>query len=663
MQAAVLEIIQAAIQPLTLSEISSRLGQRARPFLNALQEKGWVECIEAGVSVEAEVGSEKSSEPVETEAGSEKSSVSVETKADSEKSSEPVETEAGCHESIGPGGEEANGRQTYHAEGGDIAVPLRRLKASNFPLNAEQQQAVEAICRQFDQFCPFLLDGVTGSGKTEVYLVAVRELLERGQQALILVPEIGLTPQLIQRFTDALGYSPVCYHSDMRERERLQVWLACQQGETKVVIGTRSALFLPLPNLKLIVVDEEHDLSYKQQDGVRYSARDVAVRRAQMEGIPVVLGSATPSLESLANVQRGRYKRLRLNHRALTEVFPKVRKIDLRGRKLDHGLTSELISAIDVHVKAGQQVMLFLNRRGFAPVLYCPECGWIAMCPRCDSKYTLHHRAQRLRCHQCGVEKPLPVFCPVCASSDLVPLGKGTERVELALKAHFPDQTVVRIDRDSARSLDQFNQLMHLAQSGEAQILLGTQMVAKGHHLPNVTLAAVIDMDSALFSLDFRAFERCAQMITQVFGRSGRAESPGEVLIQTSQPDHPLLNLLLEKGYRKVAEQLLLERQQADLPPFSYQVVIRAEAQSAELAEQFLTIFAKAVASPDWGVMGPVPAVQARRAGFYRSVLLIQGKSRAELARGVARATQTVKGEAVSRKVRWHVDVDPVEVG
>ena len=529
-------------------------------------------------------------------------------------------------------------------------------------LNAAQHAAADAVA--LDAFGCYLLDGITGSGKTEVYLELMRRVIAAGRQALVLVPEIGLTPQLTARFRASLGGSPAVMHSGLSDGERLQAWLRARGG-APVVIGTRSAVFTPMPHPGILIIDEEHDLSFKQQEGFRYHARDVAVWRARQLGIPIVLGSATPALESLYNVMRNRYRRLSLPARAGAATTPRLRTVDMRHQPLQGNLSPQLLAAMGQHLAQGNQVLLFLNRRGFAPTLLCHDCGWVAQCRRCDAHLTLHQGQRRLRCHHCGADQPLIDRCPACGGVELRSLGHGTERVEEVLSHHFPHYACARIDRDSTRRKGALERLLSEALDGRHQILLGTQMLAKGHHLPKVTLAAVLDGDQGLFGTDFRAGERMAQLITQVAGRAGRAELPGEVLIQTHHPDHPLLRVLLTEGYRSYAEAALAERCEAELPPFVNLALLRAEAVSVEAPARFLHDAAQAARSlPHAGValLGPIPSPMERRAGRYRAQLLVQAAQRADLHRLLDGWLPSLAQLPAARKVRWSIDVDPLEM-
>lgn len=527
-------------------------------------------------------------------------------------------------------------------------------------LNMEQRRALARILWARRRYRCFLLAGVTGSGKTEVYLQAARALLRRGRQVLILVPEIGLTPQLIRRVETRLGLSAAVYHSDLSDGERLACWQAADSGQAKVIIGTRSAVFLPLPRLGLIVVDEEHDSSFKQQDGARYHARDLAVMRAHLRGIPVVLGSATPSLESLNNARGGRYELLSMPSRAGTAEVPRWSVLDLRGQR--GSLHPALLGAIERHLGAGGQVLIYRNRRGYAPVLMCPSCGWAGDCQRCDSHMTVHQTIGRLQCHHCGSSRRVPLRCPDCGEPDLQALGAGTERLEQQLQARFPEVPVHRVDRDSMRRRDQFGRLLEELRQGQPCILVGTQMLAKGHHLPAVTLAAVLDVDQALFSADFRAPERLGQAVCQVAGRAGRGERAGEFILQSRQPEHPLLVELCRSDYLGYADRLLRERGAAELPPVHALAMLRAEAHDPELACAFLQAAARGLVASGLRVQGPVPAILARRGGYSRFQLWLQARDRLQLLQFLPAWVESLHALPESRRVRWHADMDPLEL-
>lgn len=545
-------------------------------------------------------------------------------------------------------------------------LPAASLIRPHTPLllNAEQKQAVDSISAKSDQFGVYLLYGVTGSGKTEVYWRLIEKMLQARKQVLILVPEIGLTPQLSQRLQEKLCVPIVVIHSTLTEKERLTAWIEAKNG-APVVIGTRSAVFTPLLTPGLIIVDEEHDLSLKQQEGFRYSARDIAIMRAQKENIPVLLGSATPSLESLANVQKQRYVQLNLSSRAGYSVMPRFHVVDIRAKSLKQGLSSVLLDAIERHISLGQQVLLFINRRGYAPVLLCHTCGWIAACARCDARLTLHQRSASLTCHHCGFTKCIDEQCPDCEGKELLKVGLGTERVESILAKHFPNVMINRIDRDTTRRKGAMVQALASVKAGQSQILIGTQMIAKGHHFPEVTLVGVLDVDGGFFSADFRATERMAQLLIQVAGRAGREQQPGEVYLQTHQPEHPLLHKLLREGYESFAQALLSERKLAQLPPFAYLALFRAEAANEQEPRHFLqqlAVQAKKLMNTKVSVLGPIPAPMQKKAGHYRAQLLLRTCERASLNEGLKRLLAYLAEEKIARRVRWSLDVDPLEM-
>jgi primosomal protein N' (replication factor Y) (superfamily II helicase) len=535
--------------------------------------------------------------------------------------------------------------------------------AQGFALNTEQHAAVCAISATLESFGAHLLHGITGSGKTEVYLHLVARVLAQGRAALILVPEIGLTPQLVGRFRERFSTPLAVLHSGLTDQERLAAWRETFTGHARIVLGTRSAVFAPVQALGLIVVDEEHDASFKQHEGgFRYSARDLAVVRAQRAGVPVVLGSATPAFETLYNANAGRYQRLSLPRRTAQAQAPRLGLIDLRVNAVQAGISTPAIDAMRRHLSANGQVLVFLNRRGYAPTLLCTACGWTASCTQCDARLTVHQAAGRLRCHHCGADAPLPDACPQCGFA-LRPVGQGTQRIEEKLAELFPDVPQVRLDRDAVRSRGDIEAAMRRMVSGDARILVGTQMVTKGHDFPNVTLVVVMNADHGLFSTDFRAPERLAQTIVQVAGRAGRGDRPGEVLIQTEFPDHPLLRSLLSEGYDGFARTALIEREQARWPPYSRLAAVRDSAKSAAAALAFLTDARKlARLPPRVRVFGPVPAAMAKRAGRYHAQLLIESADRSALHRFLDRWVSEIEQLPSSRRVRWALDVDPLEL-
>ena len=507
---------------------------------------------------------------------------------------------------------------------------------------------------------------MTGSGKTEVYLDAIADCLARDKQALVLVPEIGLTPQALARFRTRLGVPVHALHSGLNDNARARVWLAAARGQARVIVGTRSAVFVPLPEAGIVIVDEEHDGSYKQFDGIRYHARDVAIVRARALGVPVVLGSATPSLESLHNAQAGRYAHLRLRHRAGNARPPHVQVLDVRKRPLHAGLGEDALTAIRRALEAGGQVLVFRNRRGYAPVLLCHDCGWSAHCPRCSTPdkptpMTVHAHGRRLQCHHCGHRKPSPLACPDCASLGLQPQGNGTERIEAELQARFAAVPVLRIDRGSTGHRDALQQ--HFDDLGSRPgILVGTQMLAKGHDLPNLTLVVVVGIDEGLFSADFRSSEKLAQLLVQVAGRAGRADKAGTVLLQTHHPEHPLLQILVHGGYHAFADGELALRQAAGFPPFAHLALLRAEAKHADPPMQFLQRAKDALRDAVVGVAGPLPAPMPRRAGYQRAQLILSAAQRRDLHGALDAVVPTLYASPEARKLRWSLDVDPVEL-
>lgn len=536
------------------------------------------------------------------------------------------------------------------------------VKQAGPPLNVEQKQVLHAIEKQVPGFHCHLLEGVTGSGKTEVYLQAIAHCLAQGKQALILVPEIGLTPQTLKRFRERLGVPVHSMHSGLNDGERARAWSAMWRGQAHVLVGTRSAIFSPMPNAGLIIVDEEHDASYKQQDGIRYHARDFAIVRAKILGIPIILGSATPSLESLHNALAGRYQHLHLKHRAGVAKPPRVRVLDVRKRPLTHGLSNEALDAIKKCLERGEQALIFKNRRGYAPVLLCHDCGWSAQCPRCDSPMSVHGVARNLQCHHCGHRKSKPSSCPDCSSLALQPQGVGTERLEEALAAVFPDAPLLRIDSQSTRNKDGLQK--KLAELGDkAGIMVGTQILAKGHDLPRLTLVCVVGIDEGLFSADFRASEKLAQLLIQVTGRAGRAEWPGEVLLQTHHPEHPMLNTLLAGGYPAVAALELAQREAAGFPPYAHIALLRAEALKDADVNLFLREAYEACHHQNQIELSPpMPAPMARRAGKMRGQILLSAAQRPVLQKILHEWVQDLYELKSARKVRWSLDVDPVDL-
>jgi primosomal protein N' (replication factor Y) len=534
-------------------------------------------------------------------------------------------------------------------------------------LTADQRDVLATIAatqREHPGFRAYLLHGVTGSGKTEIYLRLITAELAAGRQTLLLVPEIALTPQLVRRLRDRFGEELAVLHSAVTERERFDAWRRAYRCEARLIVGTRSAVFAPLPSPGLIVVDEEHDASYKQQTGFRYSARDLAVIRAQRLNIPVVLGSATPSLETFNNAAQGRYQKLSLPRRIGSAGVPQVRVVDLNRHASRQALSTPLIAAIEKHLKAGNQVLLFLNRRGFAPALFCPECKTTEQCRRCDARMTVHAKAAAVRCHHCGAERPLDWACGTCGQPRIA-VGSGTQRVGEELAALFPTTRIARLDRDSTSRKGSLAAVLHDVEAGNIEILIGTQMLTKGHDFPRVTLVGVLNADQGLFGTDPRSHERLAQTILQVAGRAGRADRPGEVVIQTHYPDHPLLRCLLEGDYTTFATLALAERREAHWPPFAHLALWHAEATRREAAIAFLEqVRATAAAEREErvAVLGPAPLPMERKDGRYRAQLLFRCADRAPLHRLVERTLFAVRNSAAARRARWSIDIDPLEV-
>jgi len=529
-------------------------------------------------------------------------------------------------------------------------------------LNPEQAAAVKTISTHLQQFKPFLLYGVTGSGKTEIYLQLIKEVLAQGKQVLILIPEINLTPQTLSRFKARFNIHMVVLNSAISESERLNCWLKARDNKAQIIIGTRSAIFTPIKDLGLVIVDEEHDSSYKQQESLRYHARDLAIMRAKNANVPVVLGSATPSLESFYNAEQGRYQLLKLATRAANAVLPSFITIDIKGKKLNAGIADELKDQIAHTLAAQQQVLVFLNRRGFAPALLCYDCGHVHECPKCDARLVLHQKRNLLLCHHCGFSQTKPVQCVKCQSVQIMGVGAGTQRAEEALQEMFADYPIIRVDRDSVSTKKKLDAIFTQVLSGKPCILVGTQMLAKGHHFPAVTLVAILDVDGGLYSSDFRAPEKMAQMIMQVAGRSGREQQQGKVIIQTHLPHHELLQQLIRHGYFAFAEQALKVRMEADLPPCSFMALIRASAVVQDDAASFLQQIAEQAQSfnvEDVEILGPVAAAMAFRAGRYRMQLLLQSPTRGNLHNLLQRLIPNI---VVSHKVRWSLDVDPIDL-
>ena len=535
-------------------------------------------------------------------------------------------------------------------------------------LNAGQQAALDALNAEPHGFQPWLLHGITGSGKTEVYLQRIALCLQQGQQVLVLVPEINLTPQLVERFIQRFPASRIAVqHSQLAEGERMRNWLDAWQGRADIVIGTRLSVFTPMPRLGMIVVDEEHDGSFKQQDGLRYHARDLAIWRARQADIPIVLGSATPSLETVANVEAGRYRQLKLNERAHGAArLPTVRLVDTRRAKLSEGLSDPLIKALATRLERREMSLVFINRRGFSPVLACTDCGWTSGCPRCSTRLVLHLMERKLRCHHCGWEEPVPHACPDCGAPDIKPLGEGTQRLESALGRMFPTARILRIDRDTTQRKQAWDEIYRRVHAGEVDMLVGTQMLAKGHDFGTLSLVTVLNADGGLYSADYRASERLFAQLTQVAGRAGRADAPGEVLVQTQWPDHPLYQALVAHDFDGFAASLLQERRMAAFPPAVYQALLRADATELASATAFLTHIRRQMESLAAEVLisGPAPALMVRLANRERAQLVLESPNRQALHRFLDQLPPMLDAQARQhgRGLRWSLDVDPQEM-
>ncbi|MCZ6642376.1 MAG: primosomal protein N', partial [Gammaproteobacteria bacterium] len=542
----------------------------------------------------------------------------------------------------------------------EAALAHEKLATTQPVLNSEQSSVLATLVEHLDGFAPSLLDGITGSGKTEIYLRLIERVRAQGRQVLVLVPEIALTPQTVTRFQDRFGVAEML-HSNLTDHQRLQTWLKCKRGDVGILIGTRSAILTPFANLGLIVVDEEHDSSFKQTDGLRYSARDVAVKRARNLDIPMLLGSATPSLESLLNAHNGRYRHLKLTKRAGGAELPGFHLLDIRGHRLADGLSVPLQQIISRHLEAGGQVLVFLNRRGYAPSYLCPLCGWQATCPLCDMPMTLHKTPAALICHHCARREPPPSVCTGCGKAGPIAIGIGTQRVAEGLELLFPDTPLYRIDRDTTRSQRRMEEQFRAIRQGHPAILVGTQMLAKGHHFPNVTLVTVLNADGGFCSADFRAPERIAQLIIQVAGRAGRAQRPGEVWIQTYQPENPLLLSLINEGYESFVFSELASRKRGGLPPYRPMAMVRAESRDISLPMAFLHDV-RSVLATEFEVLGPAPAPIQRINDRNRYQLLMLADDRRVLHRGLQRLQEKIaSAKPLPTNLRWSLDIDPYD--
>ena len=538
-----------------------------------------------------------------------------------------------------------------------------KVSSTDIQLTTEQSFAINEVLKSSSEFNGFLLHGVTGSGKTEVYLNITERLLKTGKQVLVLVPEIGLTPQMISRFKERIEGQVVAVHSQLNDTQKQDAYLLAKNGDAKVILGTRSAIFTPIPNLGLVIVDEEHDNSFKQQSNFRYSARDLSFMRAKFANVPLILGTATPSLETLKNVIEKKLARLTLTSRPGEAIMPSIDLIDMRSQPSEP-LSKPLIARIKHYLSESRQVMLFINRRGYAPIYYCTECGWQSECTSCDSRLVYHRSINRLKCHHCGLEKSPESSCPSCSSKELKILGYGTERLEENLESFFPSTEVIRIDRDTTRKKKAFATHLKKINSGEPCIIIGTQMLAKGHDFSNLAFVGILDVDVGLMSTDFRATEHLAQLLVQVSGRCGRGKYKGEVNIQTRYPKHPIFNFVKDSRYIEYAKTLLLERKDTKLPPFAHQALICANAKNKNLAENFLNEVAQLINSIEIEsveIWGPVPGVIERKSDYYYFNLYLQSEDRGQLRRLIQTFYQHVETIRVSSSVRWFVDIDPVE--
>ena len=538
-----------------------------------------------------------------------------------------------------------------------------KMSSTDIQLTTEQSFAITEVLKSSSEFNGFLLHGVTGSGKTEVYLNITERLLKTGKQVLVLVPEIGLTPQMISRFKERIEGQVVAVHSQLNDTQKQDAYLLAKNGDAKVILGTRSAIFTPIPNLGLVIVDEEHDNSFKQQSNFRYSARDLSFMRAKFANVPLILGTATPSLETLKNVIEKKLARLTLTSRPGEAIMPSIDLIDMRSQPSEP-LSKPLIARIKHYLSESRQVMLFINRRGYAPIYYCTECGWQSECTSCDSRLVYHRSINRLKCHHCGLEKSPESSCPSCSSKELKILGYGTERLEENLESFFPSTEVIRIDRDTTRKKKAFATHLKKINSGEPCIIIGTQMLAKGHDFSNLAFVGILDVDVGLMSTDFRATEHLAQLLVQVSGRCGRGKYKGEVNIQTRYPNHPIFNFVKDSRYTEYAKTLLLERKDTKLPPFAHQALICANAKNKILAENFLTEVAQLINSIEIEsveIWGPVPGVIERKSDYYYFNLYLQSEDRGQLRRLIQTFYQHVETIRVSSSVRWFVDIDPIE--
>lgn len=539
----------------------------------------------------------------------------------------------------------------------DVIAPR---EVQSIILNAEQQQVVQHVDLQ--HFNVHLIQGVTGSGKTEVYIELMKKVFAQGEQVLMLVPEIGLTTSLFERLQARLNVSMVLFHSSLTDKQRYEHWLSAYHGQAQLIVGTRSAVFAPLPRLGLIIIDEEHDPSFKQMDGIRYSAKDAAIVRAKLHDRAIILGTATPSLETYQNVIEGKYRRYVLSQKALSTIPLQHDVVDLRSQQTQHGLSSQVLQRMNEKLKAGQQVLVFMNRRGYSPLLFCHDCGWVKDCENCDAHMTLHRKSHCVICHHCGARAAIPVKCVQCASHQLMPLGVGTEQLYDFLSQHFSDYQTLRFDRDVVKNRHDLEQYLQSIEQHKVDIIVGTQMLAKGHHFPQLGLVVMVDGDSGFYQTDFRALERLGQMYTQVSGRAGRAHLAGEVMIQTHLPHHPLLMTLLKQGYESFIQALLQQRQEAFLPPYSYLALIRVQGKNSMQVQQFLTGLVNRSSFKEVQILGPAPAPMEKKAGLFRWQLMFKAHKRSQLHFQLQQFLAILQAQ-IPKGLRWFVEIDPYDVG
>ncbi len=539
--------------------------------------------------------------------------------------------------------------------------------SSGIVLNSAQQRAISTIESHLHGFHCFLLDGVTGSGKTEVYLRLIHTVIQQNKQVLVLIPEIGLMPKTLYIFQQRFTVPIAVLHSRLNDKERLHVWLQARSGDAQIIIGTRSASLIPLKKPGLYIIDEEHDSSFKQQEGFRYSGRDLLIRRAQLDGCSIVLGSATPSLESALNASTKRYHHLHLPNRAKGTTNSHIQILDIRHKNLEQGLSLQLLTEIRKHLSRHEQILLFLNRRGYAPVLMCHDCGWTQSCPHCDANMIIHsHQTPILMCHHCQSKKDLPISCPICLHHPLNFIGMGTERLEQILQKHFPKSRILRVDKDTTQSKHAMRHIVEKITNDSVEIFITTQIFSKGHHLPKLRLIAILDIDSALFSSDFRSTERMGQLITQVAGQANRNNQTGHVILQTHHPEHPLLTTLITNGYASLTRMLLLERQTATLPPFSYQILFRAHSHKPLVALKFLQQLkmnaTKLNLASHIQLLGPIPAPIEKQCNTFRAQLLLTAKKRTQLHKLCKQLVVHIKNSSLRSSINWSIDIDPIEM-